>query len=251
MTRPVVLISPDTETRPTRRGPTVDLLVLERPYSLRLIEAGCLPLVVPPDIDDDGASQLVALAHGLCLSGGDFDVDPALFGEARHPACGTIKPDRTQLELRLLKAAEVAGIPILGVCGGMQLMNVVHGGTLWQDLPSQYPSDVEHTQVATKDKAGHDVVVVAGTRLASMCGEGPLGVNSTHHQAIKALAPGFMASASSADGIVEAFEDPTRGFYVGVQWHPESMFADAQRAIAAGFVEACRARMPSASAQGW
>ncbi len=246
--RPRIVMSADLETRPTRRGPLVDALVLERPYSTRVLEEGGLPLVCPVGLGVDEVAEFLDVADGVILTGGDFDVDPGLFGEAPHPALGTIKPDRTAVEIALFREAQARGLPILGICGGMQLINVLQGGTLWQDLPSQRPSAVAHSQVQTKDLAGHAVDIVDGTLLARLCGAGPCGVNSTHHQAIKAVAPTLTSCAIAEDGLVEGVEGPLDGpFLLGVQWHPESMFEDAHRAIYRGLIRAAHDAMGDTS----
>lgn len=236
--RPRILVSPDLETRPTKRGPLLDVVAVDRPYIARLLEEGATPVIVPIGLDDDAVADLVDVTDGLLLTGGDFDVDPALFDEPPHPKLGTLKPARTTLELALLREARRRGRPILGVCGGLQLLNVERGGSLWQDLPSQRTSPIGHSQTQTKDLVGHGVMVVPGTRLAGLCGDGPLGVNSTHHQAIKGVGEGLVVSAIADDGLVEGIEDPSLPFCIGVQWHPESMHGDAHRAIYRGLIRA-------------
>lgn len=244
--RPRILVSPDLETRTTKRGPLLDAVTVDRPYLARILEEGGTPVIVSPGLDDDAVADLVQMADGLLLTGGDFDVDPALFHEAPHPALGTLKPDRTRLELALLAAATAAERPVLGICGGMQLMNVWRGGALWQDLPSQRPTSTRHSQWQTKDVAGHGVVVRAGTLLASLCGPGPLGVNSTHHHALKTTGRGLVECAVADDVLVEAIEDPALPFFLGVQWHPESMEEEAHRAIYRGLIRAALAGMGDA-----
>jgi putative glutamine amidotransferase len=219
MTKPVVLLTPDVESRVSqRRGDTSRVHVIDRAYTEAVERAGGIPLVAPY-----GAESLVERADAVVLTGGAFDVDPALFGEEPHPALGTLKPDRTKSERAIYARAVERGLPMLGVCGGMQLMNVERGGTLWQDLHTQAPSDVPHEQDNSKAEAGHDVEVAAGTKLAAAVGAGTLGVNSTHHQAVRSVGDGLVETAVAPDGIVEAFEDPSLPFFVGVQWHPEAM----------------------------
>ena len=258
MKRPVVLLPPDLETKDTARGPQ-PRYVSQRQYGDAIFEAGGLPLVPPTITDADALDQLVAMADALVLPGGGFDIDPAMYGEPPHEKLGELKPERTALEHALLVRAERKGIPVLGVCGGMQLMNVVRGGTLYQDLDAQRADNLGHQQRGAKDLAHHDVAIVAGTKLAALVGVGArgssldldagvgasagVGVNSTHHQAVKKLGAGLIETARSPDGVVEAFEDPAHAFYVGVQWHPESMREKPHRAIYRGLIEAARARM--------
>jgi putative glutamine amidotransferase len=246
--RPVVLLPPDIEVREGKRGP-LGYFTSQRPYAESILEQGGLPIIPPALVDAEALDQLVAMADGLVLPGGGFDIDPALYGEEKHPLCGELKPERTALEQALLKRAEARGMPVLGVCGGMQLMNVVRGGTLWQDLRAQTGTEVAHEQAGPKDVHSHAVhVVETPSRLRALVGDADLPVNSTHHQAVKTLGKDLVVTAAADDGIVEAFEDPARPFYVGVQWHPESMRAAAHRAIYRGLVEAARAFRAARSA---
>lgn len=240
MKRPLVLLPPDLQTAETRRGP-VPMVQVQRPYLDAIWEAGGLPLV-PPPVDDAGAlDQLAGLADALVLPGGAFDIDPALYGEQRHERCGELNPERTALERALLERALARGLPVLGVCGGMQLINVVRGGALWQDLGTQAPSPVQHQQATPKDQPAHDVEIVAGTLLSRVVATARLPVNSTHHQACKRLGAGLVVSARATDGLIEGIEDPSRPFLVGVQWHPEAMREAPQRAIYRALVAATRA----------
>lgn len=239
MDRPVVLMTPDVEVRPLRRGPT-PYHAFEKTYGDAVLQAGGLPWFAPYTEDEAALDGYIAHADAVVLTGGDFDIDPALFGEAPHSSLGTLKPDRTAFERALYARAVARGLPLLGVCGGMQLIVAIRGGTLWQDLDTQHPSDVEHQQKEIKAEAGHTVTVAAGSQLAAICGAGELGVNSTHHQAVKALGGGLVASAVAPDGIIEAFEDPAAPFLLGVQWHPEAMPHGRQQAIYRALVAAAR-----------
>ena len=211
--RPRIGISLDADS-------TLARYELKRTYVDAVLGAGGLPILVP-FVPPAEADAYLALLDGLVLSGGAFDVPPALYGEAPRPACGPLVPERTDTELHLLRAALARAVPVLGICGGMQLLNVALGGSLHQDLPADVGIH-GHQQPAPKDVPSHDVEVVAGTRLAGLVGAGRLRVNSTHHQAVKTVAPGLLVTARSPDGVVEGIELPGATFAVGVQWHPEA-----------------------------
>ncbi len=184
-------------------------------YVRAVQRAGGRALVVPPD--PHGAEEVVAVLDGLVLSGGG-DVDPARFGADAHPATDQVDVARDEGELALLRAALARDLPILGICRGMQLINVAYGGDLHQHVPDV----VGHE--AHKPRAGvfhdHTVRCDEGSRLGALLG-GRASVPSHHHQAVGALGAGLVASAFADDGLTEALEDPARPFCLGVQWHPE------------------------------
>lgn len=218
--RPRIGISLDADTSKGRYE-------LKRTYVDAVLGAGGLPILVPfltEEQDDD----YLGLIEGLVLSGGGFDVPPALYGEKPRPVCGPLIPERTETELRLVRSALARRVPVLGVCGGMQLLNVALGGSLFQDLHAD--AGIEgHQQPPPKDVPSHDVEVAAGTRLAMLVGAGRLRVNSTHHQAVKSVAPDLVVSARAMDGVVEGIELPGHPFAIGVQWHPEAALSHEPR----------------------
>ncbi len=212
-----------------------------RAYADALADAGGLALPVPCG-DPALAPDYLRLCEALLVAGGDFDIDPARYGEPRHPRCGPSRPERTAFEEAMLAQALAAGMPVLGVCGGMQLLAVARGGTLFQHLPDD--PGVSHEQPPPKDVPSHSVAVEPGSLLARLAGPGPLDVNSTHHQAVKAPGAGVRVTGRAPDGVVEAIELDGPPFALGVQWHPEALAArdPRQRAILAGLVRAAGER---------
>ncbi len=230
-----------------RIGVTLDVDDGARRYELRqtyvdaVLQAGALPVLLPPAAQV--AAAYLALLDGLIVTGGAFDIPPELYGEARRPACGPLKESRTAFEKALLEAALAASLPVLGICGGMQLMNVVRGGTLHQDLVAD--AGIEgHEQPPPKDVPTHALEVAPGTLLWRLLGAGapPHRVSSTHHQAIRDCGTGVLVSGRAPDGVVEAIELPDLPFAVGVQWHPEALLRHDPRhaGIFAGLMEAAR-----------
>ena len=199
---------------------------ISKAYSEAVHRAGGVPVILP--FFGDLAASMLDLVDGLILTGG-ADIDPARFGDEEiHPKTYDILPDRDEAEIELTRGALSRDMPILGICRGVQVLNVAMGGTLYQDVPDQFSADIEHRQHEESipaDEPGHSVNVTAGSLLERTYGESPIGVNSFHHQAVKAVAPGLVASGASEDGLIEAIESPEHAFVLGVQWHPELMFA--------------------------
>jgi len=209
---------------------------LRRNYSEAVAQAGGVPILLPHEPQLAGA--YLDLIDALVVTGGAFDVDPALFGAAqRHPTV-TLKARRTAFELAMITGALARDLPLLGICGGQQLLNVALGGTLIQHIPDEVADPLAHEQPNPTGEPSHDVEVVAGTRLAAIVGAARIAVNSSHHQAVKAVAPGCVADAIAPDGVVEGIEDPARRFCIGVQWHPEYAFGAADRRIFQALIEA-------------
>jgi putative glutamine amidotransferase len=191
-----------------------------RAYADAVLVAGGLPIPVPC-ADPSLAGEYLALCDGLLVAGGDFDIPPERYGEARSPGCGPSRPERTAFEEAMAAGALAAGMPVLGVCGGMQLLAVVRGGTLHQHLPDDL--GVSHEQPPPKDAPSHVVEVGPGSLLERLVGPEPLRVNSTHHQAVRRPGNGVAVSGWSPDGVIEAIEIEGAGFALGVQWHPEAL----------------------------
>ncbi len=215
---------------------------LPRAYADAVRDAGGLPLPLPCG-DTSAAKAYLELCDGLLLAGGAFDIAPERYGEARRSSCGPLRPERTDFEWALAEAALASRLPLLGVCGGMQLLAVVLGSTLYQDLPEDL--GLSHEQPPPKDVASHAVDVAPGSALARLIGAAPLAVNSTHHQAVCRVGRGLAVSGRAPDGVVEAVEMPEMPFALGVQWHPEAVGRHDPRHLALyrGFVAAARERL--------
>jgi putative glutamine amidotransferase len=199
--------------------------VMNSRYYLAAAEAGAVPVMIPLfDEDFDTLHAAYQRLDGLLLAGG-VDLDPAGFGEERHPRLGRTDRARDVVELALAKWAIADRKPVLGLCRGHQVLNVALGGTLWQDIEAQVPEAIKHDYFPTagyaRDFLAHEVAVEPGSRLHAAFQAPSVSVNSMHHQAVKHLAPALQASAHSSDGLVEAVESGSEHFLVGVQWHPE------------------------------
>jgi putative glutamine amidotransferase len=205
-------------------------------YCAAVHRAGGLPILLPHE--PDLAPSYLDTIDGLIVTGGGFDVDPSLFGaEKRHPSVKT-KDRRTAFELAAARGALARDMPVLGICGGQQLLNVALGGTLIQHIPDEVPDCLPHRQPNPRNEPGHRVLIVAGTLLRRITETGSLAVNSAHHQAVKTAGIGLVVDAVAEDGVVEGIEDPRRRFCLGVQWHPEFELSDGDRRIFLEFVAA-------------
>ncbi len=234
MKKPIIGLVPIVDPAQNRYG-------MSPAYCKALECAGALPVMLPLTPDAADLAQLAALCDGLLFTGGP-DIHPARYGEEILPACGQIIPERDEMEEALFQAALAADKPVLGICRGIQVLNVALDGILWQDLPSQYGNAVLHSQPEPYDQPCHKVSVVQGTPLARLLGQREIAVTSRHHQAIRELAAPLQAMAYSPDGLVEAVWMPGKRFVWGVQWHPESVYqtSQASRKLFAAFVEQCR-----------
>lgn len=210
---------------------------LQPTYFEAVAAAGGLPVMIP--LMPETVRETFERLDGILLPGCDSDVDPARYGAERHPATEFVNPARDETDFTLLCEADRTGLPVLGVCFGMQSMNVYYGGSLIQHIPDAVRTEIDHSDHTTR----HPVTFVAGSLLAELSGPGPHVVNSTHHQAVERAAPGFRVTACAPDGIIEAIESHRDGrFLMAVQWHPERIFAESAPSLAVlrRFVEACR-----------
>ena len=205
-------------------------------YVRAVQEAGGVPLLLPPQLDASSRLALWRLLDAIVLTGGG-DVDPARFGQARHPTVSDVSPARDALEVDLTHWALARRLPILAICRGVQALNVALGGTLHQDIATDYPNALVHSQREPRHQPTHRVKIEDGTRLAQVLGACEVEVNSFHHQALANVGEGLRAVAWTADGIIEGVEiDRSPGLVLGVQWHPEELVT--HDAAAAGLFRA-------------
>ncbi len=213
-------------------------------YIQAVLQAGAVPLLIPEVADPARLRRLYERLDGLLLPGGG-DVDPVHYGEVRHERCGRVTPIRDETELALVRWAAAEGKPLLGICRGIQVLNVALGGSLYQDIEAQLPGAGKHDWYPgyPRDHLPHPVAVTPGSRLARILDTTSLPVNSLHHQAIKKVAAGLTVVARAPDGIIEGVEGTGHPFLIGVQWHPEELAGQDVRArrLFDALAEACRA----------
>lgn len=202
-------------------------LVLYDIYQRVLESFGLACILITPAHSIRSLPRLLDLCDGLVLTGGE-DIDPECYGEDPIPGLGIVNPPRDRTEMATLRLALDRELPILGICRGCQLINVAFGGTLYQDLPSQRPGPLTHTQEEPWEQRTHYVRVLEGSLLQNVVGSNELMINSFHHQGVKDLAPGLRMTALAEDGTIEAVESRSYpGWLLGVQWHPERYEASA------------------------
>ena len=224
--RPIIGVTTQTQDAIPNGLPTC--WIMGQRYVEVLTSFGAVPWLVPLLADDEATLRAIyERLDGVFLPGG-ADVDPATYGDEKHATCGRTDPARDRTEVTLARWAAEDGKPVLAVCRGEQILNVAAGGTLYQDLAAHCDGSIKHDYFPvdgkyTREHLSHHVRVAAGTRLGQLLEDDVVEVNSMHHQGIKTLAPGLVASAVAPDGVIEAVEPANGQFMIGVQWHPESL----------------------------
>jgi len=224
---------------PTRYHAASEVIGQIRHYLDAVIDAGGIPLLIPTVDSESVVHDYLEQADGILLPGSPTDIDPKLYRAEPHPKLGKLYPERDSTDFALMKHAESANLPILGICFGIQSLNVFRGGSLVQDIPSVVSSALTH------DESRHSVRLEAGSLLAGLGGRNgflDMEVNSFHHQSIERPGRNLRIAAKAPDGVIEAVEDVTGRFVVGVQWHPERGWRDSEfsRRLFSAFVHASR-----------
>lgn len=233
-TRPLIGVTLDAE--PPGGYSRYSWYALRANYAEAVAACGGLPVALPHDAAL--AAAYLDRLDALVVTGGAFDIDPALYGEPDRHETVTLKEGRTAAELALVRGALARDMPVLGVCGGQQLLAVALGGTLVQHIPDAVPDALEHEQPNPRHEAGHEVSIVPGTALARIVGAPTMRVNSAHHQAVRDPGPRAVVNATAPDGVVEGVEDPRYSFCLGVQWHPEFLIDPGDRRLFEALVSA-------------
>jgi putative glutamine amidotransferase len=237
MTKPIIAISLDSQPGAMANSYSeYPWYALREDYANAVTSSGGVPIMLP--FDESSINEVLDIANGLIIPGGDFDIDPKFYGQEITSPTVTINHARTNYDMKLLEKALAKNIPFLGICYGMQLMNVLFGGSLIQDLPANQP--IAHKQPMPKNMPWHDINIEAGSKLAQIAGTNlAYKVNSTHHQAIDKIGQNLITCATAPDGIVEAIESINHKFAIGVEWHPEYQNTELDIAIFKAFIEAC------------
>ena len=209
-------------------------------YMKAIEKAGGLPIMLPLTEDEEELSEAYSLCTGILFTGGN-DVSPDVYGEKAKSTCGKSCKSRDFMESFILDRCLVDDKPFLGICRGLQFINAYLGGSLYQDLPTEYNCRVEHHMSPPYNRPAHKVQALEGTRLAKIIGSGIHEVNSYHHQAIKTLSPKVEKMAESEDGLVEAIAVKNHRFAIGVQWHPEFSYENNEESmnLIKAFIKEC------------
>ncbi|WP_026692281.1 gamma-glutamyl-gamma-aminobutyrate hydrolase family protein [Peribacillus kribbensis] len=203
-----------------------DSVYLHYSYVESIRKAGGVPIVLPTGSTEEARSW-VNLCDGILLSGGE-DLNPFYFGEEPHPKLGRVQAERDETELDIILYASRQKKPILGLCRGIQVLNAAFGGTIIQDIESEVPGCIKHTQLAARKTATHSITIEKSSLLYEIAGEERLLVNSFHHQAVGRVADKLKVTSVSSDGVIESVEakHPSEGWMLAVQWHPEEMIGE-------------------------
>ncbi len=241
--RPVIGVA--TQSLDAVPGKLPNCWIMGQRYVRTLAASGGVPWLIPLLQGDECTLRAIYdNLDGIFLTGG-VDMDPSHYGEERHQTCDRGDAARDWTEIHLIRWAQADHKPIFGVCRGIQAINVALGGTLYQDVTSQYPAAIKHDYFPTatqytRDYLAHEIHIDEQSRIGRLLGGRRLHVNSMHHQGIKRLAPGLAASAYAPDGLIEAVECASGRFLIGVQWHPEELAetSDPMRTLFVEFVRA-------------
>lgn len=242
ISEPVIGITCAFEHMPDRRTHTQQYFYMYRTYVTAIHEAGGIPILIPVGLEKRYTNKIVDMLDGLLLPGSIPDIDPNKYGDLPRENLGRVDPREDRTELELFNLAFNKNIPILGICRGVQIINVALDGTLYQDIPSQVRMALNHNPNMPHTEVCHRVTIENGSKLHKIIGDTEIWVNSTHHQAIKLHGKSLIVNAKAPDGVTEGLEHPTKKWVMGVQWHPELLWIKdkVQAKLFSEFIEACK-----------
>jgi putative glutamine amidotransferase len=247
MTKPLIGITAGKKFHPAKRSEEQSITIsLETQYVESAARAGAAVIILPGDVDEASAAAAVSVLEGIILSGGG-DVMPLAYGQEPHPASLLQDPARDAVELAVIRSALAKGIPILGICRGIQILNVALGGTLIQDIPSQVPGACQHYSRTEGTTGMHTIDITPDTLLAQVLGQTSMAINSYHHQAIDKLGRGLRINAKAKDGVIEGVESDDGRPILAMQCHPEAAAAvhPAMQALFGWLCDAAKSRRNS------
>jgi putative glutamine amidotransferase len=229
---------------PTRYHEKSEYIGQIRHYLDAILWAGGLPLMIPTTDDREVVREYVDRVHGVLLPGSPTDVDPKHYGTVPHPKLGKIYPEREITDFTILESVEKKDLPMMGICFGIQSLNVYRGGSLVQDIPALLQKPAVHDADDGRPPARHMVRIAEGSLIGRLAGRSDVEVNSYHHQSIENVGRNLRAVAYAPDGVVEAVEDTSGRFIVGVQWHPERGWKDDpfSKSLFTAFIDQARLR---------
>ncbi len=235
MSKPLIALTLDYETN--QEYSKFPWYALRENYFSAIEECGGIGIGIPHNTKD--AELLLEKVDGLLVTGGNFDINPNIFGENYIHKTIKLKEKRTKFELLASEIILRMNKPLLGICGGEQLINVLYKGTLIQHIPDEIENPLQHEQTNPRNQAGHSISIKKNTKLYSIISKNSIMVNSAHHQAVKKPGKGLITNAFSEDGVIEGIEDPSMNFCIGVQWHPEFFIQNSDKRLLKAFINCC------------
>jgi putative glutamine amidotransferase len=234
--KPIIGLTLDLETSKTYSK--FPWYALRENYCSSISNFGGIP--IPLVYDNKSINSILDIIDGLVITGGAFDIDPKYYLERKKYKNIFIKNERTEFEINICKKALKKDIPILGICGGQQLLNIVYGGSLIQDIKKDLSTVINHEQKNPRNQVSHSVKLNLNTKLYNIIKKKSIKVNSAHHQSIKTAGKGLIINAIAPDGVIEGIEDQSKSFCIGVQWHPEFMINQSDNDLLKGFIKAAK-----------
>ena len=235
MSKPIIALTLDYETN--KEYSKFPWYAIRENYFTAIEECGGIAIGIPHNTND--INLLLKNVDGLLITGGNFDINPNIFGENTIHKTVKLKEQRTKFEMLASEIMLENNKPLLGICGGEQLINVLYKGTLIQHIPDEIENSLEHEQSNPRNEAGHKITIKKDSKLYSIISQNNIMVNSAHHQAVKKPGKGLVINAFSHDGVIEGIEDPSMNFCIGVQWHPEFFIQNSDKLLLKAFIKSC------------